>query len=204
MTCIDRDLIACPHCDTLHRKAALRRGEKMRCRCCGATLIGNHLDIRGAFFYALTALILFVIANISAFITLDMQGESSTISIFSSVSALFTNGLPILATIVLLCVLVVPLWYLLAVVWVSASFRFPALRGVARRFLHWMHAMTPWNMLEVYLLGVIVTLVKIIQMAQVTFDEGFWSFCALMVCSILVNAHFDLGDALSETCKDDG
>ncbi len=58
-------------------------------------------------------------------------------------------------------------------------------------------------MLEVYLLGVIVTLVKIIQMARVEFDSGFWSFCALMICLILVNFHFDLGNATFEAYRDD-
>ncbi len=105
--------------------------------------MGNLLDTRRAFFYAMTALILFVIANTCAFITLEIQGESTTISIFLSVSALFANGLPILALIVMFCVIVLPLWYLLVVFSVSIAFHFPAIRGVSRRFLLWMHGMTP-------------------------------------------------------------
>lgn len=63
--------------------------------------------------------------------------------------------------------------------------------------------MAPWNMLEVYLVGVVVTLVKIMSMASVKFDTGFWAFVALMACSVLVNLRFDLNDAIYQAYRHD-
>ncbi|SUO97853.1 Inner membrane protein yebS [Suttonella ornithocola] len=192
-------LIACPYCDVLYKRPLyLARNEKLTCKCCGSTMIDGRANFYQAFIYALTALILFVIANAFPFITLSLQGEITTISVFSSVQSLFNNGLPILALLVMLFVIIMPLWYLTAVLWIIVSFRYQFLNTLSRRFLHWMHYMAPWNMLEVYLVGVVVTLVKIMQMASVQFDKGFWAFCALMICSIFVDSRFDLNDAIFE------
>lgn len=88
----NQDLIACHYCDSLYEKTALGKREKMVCRTCGSTIHSNNADFRAAFIFAQTALILFIIANASPFITLDMGGSVTTISIFSSVQALFETA----------------------------------------------------------------------------------------------------------------
>ena len=100
-------------------------------------------------------------------------------------------------------IIVMPLWYLLAVLWVIISFRYRFLNEISHKFLHWMTHMAPWNMLEVYLIGVIVTLVKILQIASITFQPGFWAFCALMFCSVFVTLRFDLSDAIFLAYEED-
>lgn len=193
---IRKDLIACPYCDTLHRRIPIRKGQKLRCRCCGSVIDSGVADFRRAFMLALTAFILFIIANNFPFITMNLQGEINTISVFSSIKTLFDNDLPVLGMLVLVVIIIMPLWYLLAVLWVIISFRLRFLNFITRRFLHWMAWMSPWNMLEVYLVGVIVTMVKILTMAEIRFEAGFWAFCALMACSILVNSYFFLDGAI--------
>jgi len=191
-----RELLACPYCDALYQRKTLRRGENAYCTDCGSKIDDGLADFRKAFIYALTALILFIIANSFPFITLSMGGDATTISVFSSIKALFDNDLHVLGVIVCMLIIVMPLWYLLAVLWVIVSFRYRFLNDISHNFLHWMTHMAPWNMLEVYLIGVIVTLVKILQLASVTFEPGFWAFCALMFCSVFVTLSFDLSDAV--------
>lgn len=193
---IRHERIACPYCDTLHERVIIKKGDKLTCRYCGSVIDKGVADFRRAFVLALTAFILFIIANNFPFITMDLQGEINTISVFSSIKTLFDNDLPVLGMLVLIVIILMPLWYLSAVLWVIISFRYRFMSAVTRRFLHWMAWMSPWNMLEVYLAGVIVTMVKILTMAEIRFEAGFWAFCALMVCSILVNSHFFLDDAI--------
>ena len=193
---LHRELLVCPYCDALYQRKPLRRGENAYCTDCGSKIDDGLADFRKAFIYALTALILFIVANSFPFITLIMGGDATTISVFSSIKALFDNDLHILGIIVFMLIIVMPLWYLLAVLWVIISFRYRFLNDISRNFLHWMTHMAPWNMLEVYLIGVIVTLVKILQLASVHFEPGFWAFCALMFCSVFVTLSFDLSDAV--------
>ncbi|MDO4643205.1 MAG: paraquat-inducible protein A [Cardiobacteriaceae bacterium] len=198
-----RHLLVCPYCDALYQRKPLRHGENAYCTNCGSKIDDGLADFRKAFIYALTALILFIIANSFPFITLSLSGDTTTISVFSSVKALFNNNLHILGVLVFMLIIIMPLWYLLAVLWVITSFRLRFLNNISQKFLHWMSHMAPWNMLEVYLIGVIVTMVKIMQIATITFQSGFWAFCALMFCSIFVTMRFDLSDAIFLAYEDD-
>ncbi len=200
----EKNLIACPSCDALYiRPQHIQHAHVLTCRACHSPLKHGIADCRRAFIYAVTAIILFIIANSFAFITLTLQGSTTTISIFSSVQSLFNHGLTVLGIIVMMFIMIMPLYYLLAVLWVLISFRFKIMNHFSRQFLHWLHHISPWNMLEVYLVGVAVTLVKMMTMASVKFENGFWAFLALMICSILANSHFDVNDAIFQAYDND-
>ena len=202
ITMDNKDLIICSFCDSIYkRKKNLRANEAIYCRVCGNKLQGQS-NFFEAFIYAITAIILFLIANIFPFITLSLKGELNTISVFSGVKALFDNDLIILAILVFLFIIIIPLYYLIAVLWVIISFKLKFLNNFSRKFLFLLHLMSPWNMLEVYLAGVITTLVKIMSMASVSFNQGFWAFVALMIFSILVNSKFDVNDAIFHSYED--
>lgn len=191
-----RHLIACPYCDAIYQRTPLRGKEKLVCNHCHSTIDDGMSDFRACFHYALTALILLLMANLSPFITLNLKGSLTTISVFSSIKALFEHDLNALGVLMMLTIMVLPAWYLLAVLWSIVSYRFKILPFFTRRFMHWFYHISPWNMLEVYLIGVMVTLVKIVQMADLKLEVGFYAFCGLMLCSIEVNRRFDLHDAL--------
>ena len=93
---IHTEWLACPYCDTLHERLLIKKGDKLKCRYCGSVIDKGVADFRRAFSLALTAFILFIIANNFPFITMNLQGEINTISVFSSIRALFDNGLPVL------------------------------------------------------------------------------------------------------------
>lgn len=189
--------IACPNCDTIYEKKPLQPNESLICTVCHSTIDSGAADFRRAFIYALTGVILFLIANAYPFITIELGGQKTTITIASSIDSLFNNRLDILGILVFFLIIITPLWYLLGVVWVVLSFRFNIAISLTRRFLHLMTHLSPWNMLEVYLIGVLVMIVKVMQMAEIYFDYGFWAFSALMGCSILANYYFDLADAVT-------
>ena len=191
-----RHLIACPYCDALYKRTPLNIGEKLICSHCHSTLDDGLSDFQACFYYALTALILLLMANLFPFMTLNLKGTLTTISVFSSVKALFDNQLTLLGILMLFTIMIFPAWYLLAVLWSIISYRYRLLTRLTRRFMHWFYHISPWNMLEVYLIGVMVTLVKILQLADLKLEWGFYAFCGLMLCSIEVNRRFDLNDAL--------
>jgi paraquat-inducible protein A len=55
----------------------------------------------------------------------------------------------------------------------------PGARVVAK----WMYLSEPWNMVEVFLLGVLVSLLKLAKVADVQFGIGFWAFAGVMLCT---------------------
>jgi paraquat-inducible protein A len=56
------------------------------------------------------------------------------------------------------------------------------------RFLEWLQ---PWAMLEVYLLGVLVAIVKLGQLASIEASVGLWAFGALILVWSAVGSSLD-------------
>jgi len=68
--------------------------------------------------------------------------------------------------------------------------------------MHVLRAMQPWSMVEVFVLGVLVAVVKLAGMAEVTPQLGMWGFALLTVLLTLLNS-FDLHqlwDIAQERC----
>ena len=55
----------------------------------------------------------------------------------------------------------------------------------------WMYRSEPWNMVEVFLLGVLVSLLKLAKVADVHFGIGFWAFAGVMLCMAAAVAGID-------------
>ena len=55
----------------------------------------------------------------------------------------------------------------------------------------WMYRSEPWNMVEVFLLGVLVSLLKLAKVADVHFGFGFWAFAGVMLCLAAAVAGID-------------
>ena len=55
----------------------------------------------------------------------------------------------------------------------------------------WMYRSEPWNMVEVFLLGVLVSLMKLAKVADVHFGIGFWAFAGVMLCMAAAVAGID-------------
>lgn len=55
----------------------------------------------------------------------------------------------------------------------------------------WISFTEPWNMIEVFLLGVLVSLIKLGKLAELEFGVGFWAFGILMFCMAAAVAAID-------------
>ena len=52
----------------------------------------------------------------------------------------------------------------------------------AIRVCRWVYGTDTWNMIEVFLLGVLVSLLKLGDIATVTLGVSFWAFAGLIIC----------------------
>ena len=185
-------LIACPHCDLLHRPIALGDATYARCRRCEAVLerrFDDNLDRPLAF--VLAAAILFVVANAFPIVGLDIQGQQTQATLFGTAQALFNQNMQMLAAIVFITTIVVPAVQLSAMGYILILLR----GGHRPRFLPFairaLQAVRPWGMVEVFILGLLVSLVKLAGMASVIPGTGLWSFGGVLVTIAAALASFD-------------
>jgi paraquat-inducible protein A len=174
--------VACPGCDLLQREPELADGEQARCPRCGWLLLRRRTNpIDRALGLNLAALVLLVVANVYPFLVFSLEGQSQENRIISGVIELHRAGMTLLAGLILFVSVVAPLLWIAGSLYVLIPLRLgrtPPGLGPVFRFVE---AIRPWSMLEVYLLGVLVAIVKLSQLAKISLDTGCFAFGALIL-----------------------
>lgn len=177
-------LIACHECDRVFRRPPPSDGLNVRCSRCASELSGANrtrptLDFTCAM--AVAALIVLVIAQCFPIIALKAQGMTSQATLLDAVFSLWTSQMQIVAAVVFFTTTLFPAMELLTLLYVLIPLRGagvpPGFRHVIR-FLQWLR---PWGMIEVFMLGVLVTTVKMVSLARVIPGAGLFAFGALTV-----------------------
>ena len=176
------ELTACPECDQLHRYQPLPVGAAASCSRCGAVLYRHkHNGIEHALGLYLTALVLLLLTNIFPFMGFSLSGQLQETLLFSGIHELFREDYWPLALLVLLTIIVVPSFQICGYIWLL----WPLSRGRrchgGTHLFRWLRAMRPWAMIEVYVLGVLVSLVKLAAYATIIPGIALFSLGLLML-----------------------
>ena len=111
-------------------------------------------------------------------LTVDILGRSNSASLIDSVTVTWQNGYPLVALSVALFCLLFPalllqLLFLLQIKQLPITFQ--------RKMLKSLHTLKEWSMLDIYLLGLLVSIVKIQAMAGLTLGPGLLCYVILMI-----------------------
>lgn len=184
-------LVVCEECDLVHRRADLALGEQSRCMRCGALLgRGHRLDPSSQLALALASLVVFVIGNVADIVMLDLAGQQVTATLPQAIVATWQAGQQAVALLAAATAFVFPLAVVLLRLWVLAPLatgRRSAAFLPAMRALRWV---SRWSMVEVFLLGSLVAIVRSAGMATVVPGAGLFAYTALM---LLLTAHHASG-----------
>lgn len=184
--------VVCEHCDAVYTRRPLGRSERALCLRCGAELYRDQLaDLQTMLALTVTSLIVFVIANVYPIVTLQLQGVSSGTTLWGAIRATWDTGVGPVAVLAALTVFFFPLAQIVMFGYVLGAL---LRRRVPRGFVDLMHAlrlMRPWSMVEVFMLGTLVSVVKIAGMASVKPEVGIFAFAVLTILLTVINS-FDL------------
>ncbi|UCC55485.1 MAG: paraquat-inducible protein A [Gammaproteobacteria bacterium] len=186
------ELMACHECDALQRIPALPPGRVARCRSCGHVLLRNPkggLDRPLALYTA--ALILLVLANAFPFLTLDISGREEITTLFGASVGLYRAGMGELAVVVLITSILGPALLIISCLYVLLSVRFNKPLPAVRPALSWVSYLEPWGMLDVFMLGVLVSFVKLAGMATIHIGPSLYAFVALILVGAAATANFE-------------
>lgn len=180
-----RSCVACHECDLLLNPPQLSRaGEQALCPRCGAMLYRQPAQdhpLESVLALAVTALILLVLANAFPVVGLNLKGHHIETTVPGAAWQLWADDMPAVALLLLATTLLMPLLELAALVWLilplHLGWRAPGFVAVFRL----LQGVEPWAMVEVFLLGVLVSLVKLAHLAEVLPGVALWCFAALML-----------------------
>ena len=174
---------ACHFCDTLHESAPIAEGTAARCVRCGVVLYQNRpASLVRATAFSLAALLLMVLVHVFPFLTMDAASMRRNLTLVGAATALIEEEAPILGSSIILFTVVTPLALAGGMIYVCAPLLVGRAGPGAFVVAKWMYRCEPWNMVEVFLLGVLVSLMKLAKVADVHFGIGFWAFAGVMLC----------------------
>ncbi|CAN5402110.1 paraquat-inducible protein A [soil metagenome] len=176
------EAIVCEGCDAVYLRTVLRPREVARCARCGTELERHPGDQHKRILpLTVASLIMFAIANLFPIVEIELRGLRSQTTLAGAVVALSNEGMSLVAMLVLATTILFPLMQLLILLWLLV----PLTRRARPRGFAWlvrtMQSLRPWGMIEVFLLGVLVALVKLSSMATVLPGPALWAFVALTV-----------------------
>lgn len=158
-------------------------GSRANCILCGATLFQNRpASLARVTSFSLTALLLMLVVHTAPFVSMDAGGMWTELTLPGAAKALIDDGTPLVGFGVALFTIVTPLILAGGLVYVCGPLMLGRLAPGAMFVTRWMSRSEPWNMIEVFLLGVLVSLLKLGKVAELHLGIGFWAFAGLMFC----------------------
>jgi paraquat-inducible protein A len=176
----DHRLQVCEHCDTVYRAREPARGEVSRCLRCNAVLARHHgLGTGGMLALVVTALIVFVIANVWPIVTLGLSGQLRSATLWGTIITMWQQGSEVVAVLAALTLFFFPLNKMLMLGWVLWFARHGRRAPLFRPIMVTLHYLQPWTMSEVFVLGALVAIVKAGTYFDVIPDAGIYAYAAL-------------------------
>jgi len=182
--------IACHECDLLVTLPDLETAKVVSCPRCGYVITRFHkLALARGLSYALAAITFCLMANLYPFLSVSTAFNGNSISLIGSIFVLFEIGEYAFTVIFFSTMLIFPLLilslllYMLSAIYLSKPFPYliQAYKTIFR--------IKEWAMAEVFLIGTFVSLVKVVSIADVKLEVGFWSYVIFAILlSMAINS----------------
>lgn len=183
------DLLVCEECDAVYPRRTLAPADLLRCRRCGATLGRGHaLGVDGQLALTVAALLVFAIGNLSPIVTLELSGKRSEATLFEAMRLTWESDEHLVALLAGATAFLFPLVVIALRLWVLAPLRAgrrPAGLVPALRALRWVMR---WSMIEVFMLGVLIAVVRSAGISSVVLGAGIFAFGVLTVLLTAIQA----------------
>ena len=189
------DLAACPSCDLLTIVPPLPDSHYLACKRCGAKvkLVRKH-SVERVLILSLSGLFLYLPAMLLPLMALSAIGLTEDGNILETSLDFFHNGYYFVSLMVLVTAVIIPFLKLFIPFTLALFISLNKSYKVLKSLLIFLKHLDEWGMVEVYLLGILVTLIKMGDLASISYDYGFFCFIGLVLLSIstIVCLDYDL------------
>lgn len=187
-------LLACRLCGQVHSVPPIEPGMMAQCRRCGSKLVQRtraSLTFTAAF--TLAALLLFGPANIFPILRMNAYGATSENTVWQGCQRLYQDGDVFIAVIVFLASMLIPFLKILGLLFLVTSTKFRSSKWKRGRTYVYkiIDTIGRWAMLDVFVLAILVSLVKLQRLANVVPGAGLLAFVCVVVFTLLGSASFD-------------
>lgn len=185
-------LIACPDCDLLQQIPSLPPRGRARCLRCNRILaVDRSYTSKRTLALSIAAFIFFIIANLEPLMILSAYGRHTETTIYGSVVEMWTRGYEITAVLVGFCAILAPALYILFMLIINLLVLYPPVPWWIGVLLHWADRHQIWVMLEVMMMGILISLIKLSDIATMIPGVGMYAMGALIGLLAYIRMSFD-------------
>ncbi|MDE2517344.1 MAG: paraquat-inducible protein A [Rhodospirillales bacterium] len=182
----------CRHCGQAQRVPAMTAPDIAVCVRCGMAIRRLRRDPFGrALAMSLAAMFCFVLACTMPLMRVSTSGMTLGADLFSGPERLDHQGIWELAVVVLFTTVAAPFLKLLGMLYVLIGLYLPRPPRFAGTVFAWVEHMRPWAMVEVYLIGVFVAYVKLIDLVHIDVGFAVYALVGLMLATVAADAALD-------------
>ena len=176
---------SCHDCGLLQRIIHMPEEGVVKCCRCAAVLrkrqrIKPAKSIEHTLALVIADVVLFFIANYFPIVNLQAEGHEMATTLIGVVRYLLTHDMKLLAGLVFLTSIGGPLFQLTGLLYILLPLNFNRIAKFAPQVYRFVRIITAWSMLEVLMLGILVSVVKLSAMATVIPAIALWAFAILI------------------------
>ena len=185
-------IVACETCGLVQEVEPVPKGAVARCARCHFQLLHRKPNSRmRTFVFALAAFILYFPSNIYPIVTAEYHGLHSETTIFQGIHSLFKDGQYFIAGLVLCTSILSPALKIIGLLFISITLNWKGWEQARTWTYKVIRVIDPWNMLEVFLLAIGVSMIELGRVATVHPGAGVFSFTAVVALTLLATLSFD-------------
>mgnify|MGYP000098668732 FL=1 len=187
-----KQLIACQQCDALYDKPELKQGQSVKCTRCGSTMAERKVDsIERSYHWSMAGIFLLVPAILLPIMGVTLAGQYHHASLLDCIIVLIERGYLMIAVLVFLFAIAVPVVRLLGSFYITYCFKFSKLKPSLLHFFRAFHYLDNWAMLNVFMLGIVVSMYKLIDDTELSVNMGLLAFILWLISSTMASVALD-------------
>jgi paraquat-inducible protein A len=190
-----KQLVACPECDLLLFEIELRSGHTAVCPRCKASLYRKTTEsLSRTLALCLAAAIFFLIANFFPIMGIESRGNGNETNLFGAVSSLWDQEMHFISAVVFISAIAIPGLELFILIYLLLPLKLGLKPPGLARLMRYLQRIEPWGMVEVFMLGILVALVKLTDNFRIIPGVALWSFGAVTFLMAAIATTFNPRD----------
>lgn len=178
-------MVQCPDCGLTLAITRLQAGQEAICPRCSALIQTTSWQWHEVFALWLAGVLLWDASLVQPLLAIEVNGQVQAVAWWQLAGILWQNSALFLSLMIALTTIVAPMMYFILLAWALFAHLFPVSPWWTQLFWQWLRWSRSGLMLEVFFLGLLVSAVKLSDVARVI---PTWSLGALVGLMLVVSA----------------
>jgi paraquat-inducible protein A len=186
------NIVECHECTLSVDISLLNERQKALCPRCGLVLTAKHHNALDRILaYSISAIFFLLLSLPFEFLSFRSNGIERKIDILASLTILNNNNYHVLAVLEVLTIFVIPALILFSLIYLIIPLRKGFYPRNGQYLLQLVFKLMPWSMVEIFVVGVLVSLIKIISLADISLGPSFFAYILFSLAMTAAVLHLD-------------